>query len=42
MTLRKLTKLYRYYKDDYDFRLTGQSYGELEEKINHEGEFIPD
>lgn len=42
MTLSKLMKLYRHYKDDYDFKLSGKTYAEIEEKANHEGEFIPD
>ena len=28
--------------DDYDFKLSGKTYAEIEEKANHEGEFIPD
>nr|DAY60634.1 MAG TPA: SARAH domain protein [Caudoviricetes sp.] len=42
MTLRKLLKLYRHYKNNYDFRLKGISYSELEERINHQGELFDD
>jgi len=42
MTLGKLLKLYKHYKSDYDFRLSKKSYKELEDYINHEGEFIRD
>ena len=42
MTLGKLLKLYKYYKNDYDFRLSKRTYYEMEEKANHEGEFLPD
>ncbi len=42
MTLRKLLKLYNQYKDNYDFKLSGKYYSELEEKYNHDGEFIQD
>ena len=42
MTLRKLLKLYKHYKENYDFKLSGKTYHELEEQVNHEGEFLPD
>ena len=42
MTLAKLLKLYRHYKNDYDFKLTGKSYRELQEIYDHDGEFLPD
>lgn len=42
MTLRKLLKLYKHYKNNYDFRLKGIAYYELEEKINHQGELFDD
>jgi len=35
-------KLFDRYKEDYDFRLSKKSYSELEEKTNHDGEFLPD
>ena len=34
--------LYRHYKNNYDFMLSKMSYRELEDKINHDGEFIRD
>jgi hypothetical protein len=42
MTLNKLLKLYRHYKTDYDFKLSGHSYRELEDMMAHDGEFIRD
>lgn len=42
MTLSKLLRLYHHYKNDYDFRISGHSYRELQEAIDHEGEFFPD
>lgn len=42
MTLRKILKLYKHYKNDYDFRLKQLSYSEIEEKINHRGEMFDD
>lgn len=42
MTLRKLLKLYKHYKNDYDFRLKKVSYKELDEYVAHDGEFLPD
>ena len=42
MTLKKLLMLYKHYKNDYDFRLSGWSYSKMEEEANHEGEFIRD
>lgn len=42
MTLNKLLKLYKHYKNNYDFRLTHRTYRELEDMIDHEGEFIRD
>ena len=42
MTLKKLLKLYKHYKNNYDFKLSGRSYRELEEMMDHEGEFLPD
>ena len=42
MTLKKLLKLYKHYKYDYDFKLSKQSYKDAEYKANHEGEFLPD
>lgn len=42
MTLRKLLKLYKHYKNNYDFKLSGRSYRELEDMIDHDGEFIRD
>ena len=42
MTLRKLLKLYKHYKNNYDFKLSQKTYRELEELVDHEGEFLPD
>lgn len=42
MTLRKLLRLYKHFKENYDFKLSGKTYREVEEMINHDGEFIPD
>lgn len=42
MTLKKLLKLYKHYKNNYDFRLGGHTYKELEEYLDHEGEFLSD
>lgn len=42
MTLSKLLKLYRHYKNNYDFKLSGKSYRELEDMVAHDGEFIRD
>lgn len=42
MTLGKLLKLYQHYKNNYDFMLTKRSYRELQEEVNHDGEFIKD
>lgn len=42
MTIKKLLKLYQHYKNNYDFKLSGRSYRELEDMADHEGEFIRD
>ena len=42
MTLKKLLTLYKYYKNDYDFKLSKRSYRELQEIIDHDGEFLPE
>lgn len=42
MTLKKFTTLYKHYKNNYDFQLSGKTYRELKELINHDGEFLPD
>ena len=42
MTIKKLLKLYKHYKNNYDFKLSGRTYRELEEMIDHDGEFLPD
>ena len=34
--------MYKHYKHDYDFKLSGKSYHELDEYIDHQGEFLPD
>lgn len=42
MTLKRLLKMYKHYKNNYDFKLSGKSYREMEEIADHEGEFLPD
>ena len=42
MTLGKLLKLYKHYKNNYDFKLSGRKYSEIQDMIDHEGEFIRD
>lgn len=42
MTFRKLIRQYKHFKDNYDFKLSGKTYSELEEQANHDGEFIRD
>ena len=42
MTMKKLLKLYRHYKNDYDFRLRKMTFKELEDYANHDGEFLRD
>ena len=42
MTLNKLLKLYKHYKNNYDFKLSGHSYRELEDMVAHDGEFLRD
>ena len=34
--------MYEHYKNDYDFKLSKMTYRELDEYINHDGEFLPD
>ena len=34
--------LYKHYKNNYDFKLSGKSYRELEDMFMHDGEFIRD
>lgn len=42
MTLSKFLKLYRHYKNNYDFKLRKITYTEIDEKINHQGEMFSD
>ena len=42
MTLKKLLTLYKHYKNDYDFKLSRKSYREVDEYVEHDGEFLPD
>ena len=42
MTLVKFSRLYKHYKNNYDFKLKKITYAELEEKINHQGEMFGD
>lgn len=40
--MSKFVRLYKHYKNNYDFRLDKIKYAELEEKINHQGEMFID
>ena len=40
MTIGKLLKLFNHYKNDYDFKLSGKSYRELQQEIDFDGELI--
>lgn len=42
MTYWKFNKLYKHYKNDYDFRLSKTTYREMDEEQAHDGEFLPD
>ena len=42
MTLKKFSQQFKHYRNDYDFKLSGRTYREVEEIANHEGEFLPD
>ena len=42
MTMKKLLKLYKHYKNNYDFKIRGITYAELDDFIDHQGEFLPD
>lgn len=42
MTLSQLLIQYKHYKNNYDFKLSQKSYRELEEEMDHDGEFIKD
>ena len=42
MTFAKLMKLYRHYKNEYDFKLKRVSYSELEQRVMESEEWIPD
>ena len=42
MTYWKFNKLYSHYKFYYDFKLSKQTYQEIEELSAHEGEFFCD
>lgn len=42
MTYKKLLKLYKHYKNNYDFQLSQKSYYELDDMMAHDGEFIRD
>ena len=42
MTLSKFLKLYRHYKNNYDFKLRKITYAEIDEKIEHQGEMFCD
>ena len=42
MTFKRLMQMYKHYKNNYDFKLSGKTYHELEEYIDHRGEFLPE
>lgn len=42
MTLSKFLRLYKHYKNNYDFKLKQITYEEAEERINHQGEMFCD
>ena len=42
MTIKKLLNLYKHYKNNYDFQKSGRTYRELEDMVDHDGEFIRD
>ena len=42
MTFKRLMQMYKHYKNNYDFKVSGRTYAEVEDYINHKGEFLPD
>ena len=34
--------MYKHYKHNYDFKLSGRTYAEMDEYVAHDGEFLPD
>ena len=42
MTYWKFYKLYSQYKKHYDFTLKNITYEELDNLLDHDGEFLPD
>ena len=42
MTFKRLMQMYKHYKHDYDFKLSRTTYRELDEYVEHQGEFLPD
>jgi len=42
MTFSKLMKLYKHYKNNYDFILKRVTYNDLEEAVARSEEWIPD
>ena len=42
MTFKVLMQMYKHYKNNYDFQKSGRTYAELEDYIDHQGEFLPD
>ena len=42
MTFKRLMQMYGHYKNNYDFKLSKTTYRELDEYIDHQGEFLPD
>lgn len=41
MNITWLLKMYRFYKNDYDFRLSQKTYHEIDEAFDHENECLP-
>ena len=34
--------MYKHYKNNYDFKIKGITYAQLDDYIEHRGEFLPD
>lgn len=42
MTIGRLLTMFKHYKNNYDFKLSGRTYRELDYEAEHDGEFLPD
>lgn len=42
MTFKRLMQMYGHYKTNYDFKIKGITYAQLDEYVEHQGEFLPD